>query len=98
MLTDGQPTTFSNWSGEDGWSGWGRRSPRALEETLREVVRCTKDGITINLFMMERDRTLSEFVATMAKINRGRAFFSAPSRLGEYVLLDYVNNKRKVVR
>jgi uncharacterized protein with von Willebrand factor type A (vWA) domain len=100
MITDGQPTTFSSWSDDDNWGygGFHRRSPRALEETLREVVRCTKDGITINLFMMERDRTLSEFVAMMAKINRGRAFFSAPSRLGEYVLLDYVNNKRKLVR
>jgi uncharacterized protein with von Willebrand factor type A (vWA) domain len=99
MITDGQPTTFSSWSGDDNW-GWGsgRHSPRALEETLREVVRCTKDGITINLFMMERDRSLSQFVATMAKINRGRAFFSTPSQIGEYVLLDYVNNKRKHVR
>jgi uncharacterized protein with von Willebrand factor type A (vWA) domain len=97
MITDGQPTTFSSWSGDDGW-GYGRRSPRALEETLREVVRCTKDNITINLFMMERERYLSEFVATMARLNRGRAFYSTPSRLGEYILLDYVNNKRKVVR
>lgn len=98
MITDGQPTTFSSWSGDDDWS-WGRfrRSPRALEETLREVVRCTKDGITINLFMMERDRYLSDFVALMAKINRGRAFYTTPTRLGEYILLDYVNNKRKVV-
>ena len=100
MITDGQPTTFSSWSGDDAWGGgWGyRHSPRALEETLREVVRCTKDNITINLFMMERDRQLSEFVAMMAKINRGRAFYAAPSRLGEYILLDYVNNKRRVVR
>src|SRR5581483_3629871 len=99
MITDGQPTTFSSWSGDDGWGGFGyRHSPRALEETLREVVRCTKDGITINLFMMERDRHLSDFVAMMAKINRGRAFYAAPSRLGEYILLDYVNNKRRVVR
>jgi len=101
MITDGQPTTFTSWSGEDdsyGGGGWGyRHSPRALEETLREVVRCTKDKITINLFMMERDRHLSEFVAMMAKINRGRAFYAAPSHLGEYILLDYVNNKRHVV-
>ena len=97
MITDGQPTTFSNWSGDDGW-GWGRRSPRAYEETLREVVRCTKDDITINLFMMERQREPSEFVARMARLNRGRAFYAAPSRLGEYILLDYVNNKRKIVR
>jgi uncharacterized protein with von Willebrand factor type A (vWA) domain len=97
MITDGQPTTFSSWSGDDAWDGY-RRSPRALEETLREVVRCTKDGITINTFMMERDRYLTDFVAMMARINRGRAFYATPSRLGEYILLDYVNNKKKVVR
>ena len=98
MITDGQPTTFSSMSSDDSWGGWGRHSPRAAEETLREVVRCTKDGITINLFMMERERHLSDFVALMAKINRGRAFYAAPSKLGEYILLDYVNNKRKIVR
>ena len=98
MITDGQPTTFSSWSGDDGFGGWGRRSPRALEETLREVVRCTKDNITINMFMMERGRYESEFVATMARLNRGRAFYTSPSKIGEYILLDYVNNKRKVVR
>ena len=98
MITDGQPTTFSSWSGQDD-GGWGyRRSPRALEETLREVVRCTKDGITINTFMMERDRGLSEFVAMMARLNRGRAFYTNPGRLGDYVLLDYVQNKRKIIR
>jgi uncharacterized protein with von Willebrand factor type A (vWA) domain len=97
MITDGQPTTFNSWSGDDGY-GWGRRSPRAMEETLREVVRCTKDDITINLFMMERGRYESEFVQTMARLNRGRAFYTSPSKIGEYILLDYVNNKRKVVK
>jgi uncharacterized protein with von Willebrand factor type A (vWA) domain len=97
MITDGQPTTFSSWSGDDGW-GYGRRSPRAYEETLREVVRCTKDNITINLFMMERGRYESEFVSKMAQLNRGRAFYTSPSKMGEYILLDYVNNKRKVVK
>src|SRR5207248_4240415 len=100
MITDGQPTTYSTPSGDDGWGFGGRwgRSPRAIEETLREVVRCTRDGIVINTFMMERDRSLAEFVAMMARINRGRAFYATPSRLGEYVLVDYVNNKRKIVR
>jgi uncharacterized protein with von Willebrand factor type A (vWA) domain len=98
MLTDGQPTTYSNWS-DDGSSYWGRyrRSPGVIEETLREVVRCTKEGITINTFMMERDPSLVEFVRLMTKINRGRAFFATPYRLGQYVLVDYVNAKRKLI-
>lgn len=99
MITDGQPTTFTSWSGEDPAAGfgYGRRSPRAMEETLREVVRCTRDGITINTFMMERERYFSEFVRTMAKVNSGRAFYASPNKLGEYILLDYVRNKRKVI-
>jgi uncharacterized protein with von Willebrand factor type A (vWA) domain len=48
--------------------------------------------------MMERDRSLSEFVAMMAKLNRGRAFFANPGHLGTYVLLDYVQNKRRIIR
>ena len=102
LITDGQPTTYSAWQSQDDDDRWGagpgRRAPRAMEETLREVVRCTKDGIVINTFMMERERHLSEFVRTMARVNQGRAFFTSPSKLGEYILLDYVNNKRRLVR
>lgn len=98
LLTDGQPTTYNNWSDSDAQWGRYRHSPAVVEETLREVSRCTKDGITINTFMMERDPSLVEFVRVMAKINRGRAFFVAPQRLGEYILLDYVNEKRKLMR
>lgn len=100
LITDGHPTTFTSWAQDDPGMGWGyfRRAPRAMEETLREVLRCTKDGILINTFMMERERHFSEFVRTMARLNRGRAFFCSPSRLGEYILLDYVKNKRKVLR
>ena len=47
--------------------------------------------------MMERERYASDFVKTMAKVNSGRAFYASPNRLGEYILLDYVKNKRKVI-
>ena len=95
FITDGEPTTYSGWYGD----GWGhRRSGGVVEETLREVIRCTRDNITINTFMMARERALSDFVQLITKVNRGRAFFTTPSRMGEYILLDYVNNKRKVVR
>ncbi len=102
LITDGQPTTYSSWQGYDdddrGGIGAGRRAPRAMEETLREVLRCTKDRIVINTFMMERERNLSEFVRTMTRVNQGRAFFTSPSKLGEYILLDYVNSKRRVIQ
>ncbi|MSQ23250.1 MAG: VWA domain-containing protein [Chloroflexi bacterium] len=100
LITDGQPTTFTSAAQtEDSWERSAfRRAPRAMEETLREVVRCTKDKITINTFMMERQRGSSEFVRTMARLNQGRAFFASPDEIGEYILLDYVNNKRRMVR
>jgi uncharacterized protein with von Willebrand factor type A (vWA) domain len=58
------------------------------------VHRCTRDRIVINTFMLERSHYLAEFVRQMTKINRGRAFFATPERLGDYVLVDYVANKR----
>jgi uncharacterized protein with von Willebrand factor type A (vWA) domain len=66
--------------------------------TLAEVNRCTKERITINTFMLDRSPYLSAFVEQMSKLNRGRAFYSTPERLGQYVLVDYMNNKRKALR
>jgi uncharacterized protein with von Willebrand factor type A (vWA) domain len=68
---------------------------RTIEETLREVRRCTRDGITINTFMLERTPWLTAFVEEMTRLNRGRAFFAAPDRLGEYVVVDYVTARRR---
>jgi len=70
---------------------------RTFEETLREVVRCTREGITINTFMLARGHYLLEFVDQMSKINHGRAFYVEPEKLGEYVLIDYVSNRRRRV-
>jgi uncharacterized protein with von Willebrand factor type A (vWA) domain len=90
MITDGEPNTYSYWSG--GGSGRG-----AMAETLREVARCTRQGIVINTFMMAQEPSSTHFVRLMAKANHGRAFFSSPRHLGAYVLLDYVSNKRRAV-
>jgi len=92
MITDGEPTAHME-GGEAEFSYPPTR--RTLQETLREVQRCTREGITINTFMLERSMMLAAFVEQMAKINRGRAFFATPERLGEYVLVDYVSNKRR---
>jgi uncharacterized protein with von Willebrand factor type A (vWA) domain len=97
LITDGEPTTYSwgsSWGGDD----WGyRRSPGVVEETLREAARCARDGITINTFMMEQDPGLSRFVQLLAKVNNGRAFFSSAGKLGQYLLVDYLKNKRRMV-
>jgi uncharacterized protein with von Willebrand factor type A (vWA) domain len=68
-----------------------------MDETLKEVQRCTRDGITINTFMLERSPWLTAFVEQMTRINRGRAFFATPERLGEYVVVDYVAGRRRRV-
>jgi uncharacterized protein with von Willebrand factor type A (vWA) domain len=94
VITDGEPTAHF----EDGQVEFSYPpTRRTIAETLREVNRCTKDGITINTFMLERSRTLAEFVALMTRMNRGRAFYATPEHLGEYVLVDFVGRRTKRV-
>jgi uncharacterized protein with von Willebrand factor type A (vWA) domain len=94
VITDGEPTAHF----EDGQVEFNYPpTRRTIEETLREVRRCTKEGITINTFMLERSRALAEFVAHMTRLNRGRAFYATPEHLGEYVLVDFVSRRTKRV-
>src|SRR6266540_1245230 len=94
LITDGEPTAHF----EDGRVRFSYPpTKRTFEETLREVVRCTREGITINTFMLARGHYLVDFVNQMSKINHGRAFYVEPERLGEFVLIDYVDNKRRRV-
>jgi uncharacterized protein with von Willebrand factor type A (vWA) domain len=57
------------------------------------VQRCTRDNIVINTFMLESNHHLVQFVKQMTRLNRGRAFFISPDRLGDYILVDYVNQR-----
>jgi len=92
VITDGEPTAhFENGQVEFSYPP----TRRTLLETLREVSRVTRDGITINTFMLERSRALTEFVDRMTRINRGRAFYATPERLGEFVLVDYVSRRNR---
>ncbi|MFL5755392.1 MAG: VWA domain-containing protein, partial [Chloroflexota bacterium] len=94
VITDGEPTAHF----EDGQVEFSYPpTRRTIQETLREVVRCTKEGITINTFMLERSRALAEFVGLITRLNRGRAFYASPERLGEYVLVDFVSRRTKHV-
>jgi uncharacterized protein with von Willebrand factor type A (vWA) domain len=94
MVTDGEPT--AHLEGGAPYFSY-PPSPRTLDMTLREVKRCTLEGIVINVFMLEMAYYLVNFVRQMTKLNRGRAFFTQPDKLGEYVLIDYLNNKRSAV-
>lgn len=94
MVTDGEPTAHL----EDGQAYFNYPpSYRTIDETLREVRRCTRAGITINTFMLETTAYLIDFVDRMARVNRGRAFYASSSQLGRYVLVDYLRGRRKQV-
>jgi len=90
MITDGEPTAHLE-GGRPVFSY--PPSYRTLETTLREVKRCTEDRITINTFMLETSSYLLDFVDKMTRINRGRAFYTTPEKLGEYVLVDYLSHR-----
>lgn len=94
MITDGEPTAHL----EGGYSHFQYPpSQRTIVETLKEVQKCTRSGIVINTFMLARTSYLTAFIDYVTKINRGRAFYTDPARLGDYVLVDYVSNRRKRV-
>ncbi len=95
MISDGEPTAHL----ERGRSYFAYPpSPITIRETLKEVKRCTKRDITINTFMLDRNYYLKEFVNQVAKINKGRVFYTTPDKLGQYILVDYVQNKRKSIK
>ena len=98
MVTDGEPTAHLEPDGHPYFAY--PPTFRTIQETLKEVQRCTRDRITINTFMLERGPYLTEFINRVTKMNRGRAFFVQPERLGEYVLVDYVSGRgqRKTAR
>ncbi|MCL0042844.1 VWA domain-containing protein [Dehalococcoidia bacterium] len=91
MVTDGEPTAHSE-AGVPFFSY--PPSARTIDETLKEVKRCTQQNITINVFMLEMAYYLVHFVKQITQLNRGRAFFTTPDKLGEYMLVDYMSNKR----
>jgi uncharacterized protein with von Willebrand factor type A (vWA) domain len=99
VITDGQPTAyFAGGRLHCEWPlSFGGISLRAAQETLREVERVTRQGLVINTFMLDDSPSLRAFVERMTRINRGRALYTRPDRLGEYLLVDYLAKKRKRV-
>ncbi len=96
MITDGEPTAHILPNGEPFFSYPPVRE--TIEATLAEVARCTKDGITINTFMLDATSYLKAFVERITEMNRGRAFFTTPETLGDYVLVDFIQQKRAMSR
>jgi len=92
LISDGEPTAHFE---EGNIFFQYPPSPRTLQLTLREVRNCTRKDIVINTFMLEGSAFLSAFVTQMARINKGRVFFTSPDRLGQYLLVDYISGKRR---
>jgi uncharacterized protein with von Willebrand factor type A (vWA) domain len=92
MVTDGEPTAHIE--GGEAYFQY-PPSPVTIEETLKEVMRCTREGIRINTFMLDESYYLRSFVERMMRMNKGRAFFTTPDTLGDYVLVDFLEQKRE---
>jgi Ca-activated chloride channel family protein len=93
MVTDGKPTALTLDDGRIYRNPFGL-DPQVLGMTLKEVINCRRQGIMINTFMLARDRELVAFVAKVAELTRGKAYFTSPYDLGEAVLMDFLKKKR----
>ncbi|MGB8344802.1 MAG: VWA domain-containing protein [Ktedonobacteraceae bacterium] len=96
MITDGGPTVWYE-EAIGGWSFAYPPNPWAEKQALLEAQRCTRENITINTFMLGNDSWMVAFVNQLSQINHGRTFFTDKYNLGEYLLVDYLNSKRKLV-
>jgi Ca-activated chloride channel family protein len=96
MITDGKPSAVTRPDGRIYRNAFGL-DPFVLRETFAEVAACRRAGILINTFMLARDYDLVAFVRRVARICRGKAYFTTPYTLGHYVLMDYLTNKTRTV-
>jgi uncharacterized protein with von Willebrand factor type A (vWA) domain len=96
MITDGEPTAHISKSGDVFFNYPPVRE--TVEVTLSEVMRATREGIRINTFMLDASHALQAFIEQLTAINHGRAFFTSPENLGEYLLVDFIEHKRQLSR
>jgi len=96
MITDGKPSALTRPDGQIYKNAFGL-DPYIVAETFAEVNACQKAGIMINTFMLARDHDLVAFVRRVAAICRGKAYFTTPYTLGQYVLMDYMDRKTKTI-
>src|SRR6476659_8293875 len=96
MITDGKPSALTQPDGRLYKNAFGL-DPFIVAETCAEVAACRKSGIMINTFMLARDYDLVSFVRRVAEICKGKAYFTTPYTLGQYVLMDYMDKKTKTI-
>jgi Ca-activated chloride channel family protein len=96
MITDGKPSALTQPDGRIYKNAFGL-DPFIVAETIAEVGACRRSGILINTFMLARDHDLVSFVRRVAQICRGKAYFTTPFTLGQYVLMDYMDKKTRTI-
>ena len=96
MITDGKPSALTLPDGRIYKNAYGL-DPLVVSETLEEVARCKRSNIMINTFMLASDHGLIQFVHKVSEMCRGKAYFTTPDTLGEYLLMDYMNHKSKTI-
>jgi len=96
MITDGKPSCLTLEDGRMYKNAFGL-DPLVISRTLEEVNRCKKQGILINTFMLASDYGLVNFVQKVTEICRGKAYFTTPYNLGQYLLMDYMNRKTRTI-
>ncbi len=96
MITDGKPSALTQENGRIYKNAFGL-DPHVVGETIKEVANCRKAGIMINTFMLARDHELVSFVKKVTEICRGKAYFTTPYTLGQYLLMDYMQKKVKTI-
>jgi uncharacterized protein with von Willebrand factor type A (vWA) domain len=97
MITDGEPTAHFEPGYDEPFFSY-PPVQQTVDATMREVNRCTRDGITINTFMLDATGYLTRFIEQLTQLNRGRAFFTTPETLGDYVLVDFLQHRRALSR
>jgi Ca-activated chloride channel family protein len=96
MITDGKPSALTEPDGRIYRNPFGL-DPRVVALTLKEVANCRRQGILVNTFMLARDYELVAFVKKVCEMSRGKAYFTTPYTLGQFVLMDYLNKKVRTV-
>ena len=94
MITDGKPSALTLDDGRLYRNAFGL-DPLVISKTLEEVNRCKRQGIMINTFMLASDHGLVQFVQKVTEMCRGKAYFTTPYSLGQYLLMDYMNRKTR---
>ena len=96
MITDGKPSALTLPDGRIYKNAYGL-DPLVVSETLEEVARCKRSNVMINTFMLASDYGLVQFVHKVSEMCRGKAYFTTPATLGQYLLMDYMQRKSKTI-